>query len=218
MTDLENTGEQNLEAAAPVADEVVDQAVQEDPRTVPLDALEDERGKRQKLEEELRVIKDHVTLMQTQQAKPAPKDEFDGLSDDDVLTVGDFKKALSKKESEYKMNIEEIKMMQRHADYQEVVTKYLPEVLKQNPEIARTLQQTQDYSLAYYLAKNSDSYKSTHKKARKSQEAERIMANTQRSGSLASVGSTSPINQAKRYKEMSDKDFRAEVDRNLGYF
>ena len=164
------------------------------------------------------MLKEHLALMQSNQQQSPKKDEFDGLSDDDVLTVGEFKKALQSKEQQYQMSLQELRMTQKHPDYEQIVTQYLPEVLKQNPGLRQTLEKTQDYELAYYLAKNSDAYKEANKRAKKNADAERIVQNANRAGSLSSVGQTSPISQAKRYKDMSDADFKREMQKNLGYF
>lgn len=217
----QETGDQ-MEAAAPVGTvETEHQGMEDQGRRVPLDALQAERAERQRLQDELRMIKDNMSLMMAQQQQrqqPAPKDEFEGVSKDDVLTYGDLEKILSKKEQQYQMNIQELRMTQKYPDYQEVVTKYLPDVLKQNPGLRQTLQQSNDYELAYYLAKNSDSYKGASKSAKKNADAERIVQNANRAGSLSSVGQTSPINEAKRYRDMSDDDFKKQVQKNLGYF
>jgi hypothetical protein len=223
MSQEEFSGDQTMEAAVPAND--VQSESQEGgsqgEHNVPLQALQAERAQRQNLQEELRVVKDHIALMQSQQSQPRQepvKDEMDGLSDDDVLTVGEAKKFLSKIDKQHQMSIQELKMVQKHPDYQSVVSKYLPEVLKTNPGLRNTLQQSQDFELAYYLAKNSDSYKSENKKAKKNADAERIVQNSQQVGSLGGMGSNSPVNQAKRYKEMSDSEFQAAVNRNIGAF
>lgn len=218
----ETTGDQ-MEAAAPVDTvETEHQGMgEQESRQVPLDALQAERAERQRLQDELKMIKDNMSLMMAQQqqrSQPQAKDEFEDISKDDVLTYGDLEKILSKKEQQYQMNIQELRMTQKYPDYQETVTKYLPEVLKQNPGLRQTLQQSNDYELAYYLAKNSDAYKSDTKTAKKNADAERIVQNANRAGSLSSVGQTSPINEAKRYRDMSDSDFKAQVQKNLGYF
>jgi len=216
------TGDQ-MEAAAPVETNEADHQGQGEQmnRQVPLDALQSERAERQRLQDELKMVKDNMSLIMAQQqqrSQPEAKDEFDGVSKDDVLTYGDLEKILSKKEQQYQMNIQELRMTQKYPDYQETVTKYLPEVLKQNPGLRQTLQQSNDYELAYYLAKNSDAAKGATKSAKKNADAERIVQNAQRAGSLSSVGQTSPINEAKRYRDMSDTDFKAQVQKNLGYF
>ena len=217
--DTNNSGDQ-LEAAAPVSAEQSDvqpeQATEE--QHVPLAALQSERAQRQQIQDELKMMKKHLALIQARAAAPQqPKDELDNLSDDDVLTVGEAKKFLNRMNKQYQGSIEELKMTQKYPDYQEVVTKYLPDVIKQNPRVAQTLQATQDYELAYLLATSSDKYKAERKRAKKNSDAERIVQNASQAGSLSSVGQTSPINKAKRYKDMSDEDFRREVHRNLGY-
>lgn len=219
-----NTGEQ-MEAAAPVANESEDSGAEQSQgghpsQNVPLDALQAERAERQRLQDELKMIKDHISLMQVNQqsSQPDRKDDFDGMSDDDVLTVGELKKALGQKEQQFQMSLQELRMTQKYPDYQETITKYLPDVIKQNPSLRDSLQKTQDYELAYYLARNSDSYKQEHKKVKRNEDAERMVQNANQVGTLSSVGNTSPMSQARRYKEMSDADFEKMVNKNLGYF
>jgi len=219
------SGDQNLEAAVPPSVESnqvqPEQTVSNDApegQSVPLSALQSERTKRQSMEDELRMIKEHLALSQVKQSTSTqkPKDDFEGLDDGDVMTVGEFKKLSTGMANQFKITIEELKMAQKHPDYQDVITKYLPDVLKQNPGLQSTLQKTQDYELAYYLAKNSESYRSENKKSKKSADAQRIVENANKAGSLSSMGSTSPISQAKRYKDMSDSEFLEQVNRHLG--
>lgn len=216
------TGDQSSEAAAPVDSGYSDSVAveQQEARQVPLDALQAERAERQKLQDEVQMMKDHMSLMQASQSRPQEqkKDEIDSLADDDVLTVGEAKKFIGKLDSQYKSNLQEVRMTQKYPDYQQTVTKYLPEVLKQNPGLRASLEQTQDYELAYYLAKNSSSYQKENKQAKKNADAERIVQNANRAGSLSSVGQTSPISEAKRYKSMSDEEFRKVSQQNLGYY
>lgn len=214
------SGDQISEAAAPVS--TVDLAPQagerQEARQVPLDALQAERAERQKIQGEMQMLKEHLAIMQRQMQPSQQKDEIDRLADDDVLTVGEAKKFINKLDSQYQMTLKELRMTQKHKDYEHVVTKYLPEVLKQNPGLRSTLEQTQDYELAYYLAKSSDAYKAEHKRSEKNADAERIVQNARMAGSLSSVGQTSPVSQAKQYRNMSDADFRKEVQKNLGYY
>lgn len=183
---------------------------------VPLAALQAEREQRQQLQEKLRMMEDHLALNQTQQSKPQEekKDFYDGLEEGDVLTVGEHKKITSGLINQFQMTIEEMRMTQKHPDYQEVITKYLPDVLKQNPSIHKTLKDSNDYELAYHLAKNSDNYRKENKRKKESDDAKRIVANSKVPGSLSSMGSISAVSQAKRYKDMSDKEFEELVNRN----
>ena len=218
------SGDQEMEAAVPPSEETnqvqneqeID-ATGNESQTVPLSALQSERAKRQQMEEDLRMMKDHLALSQVNQSQTQQKqkDDFDGLEDGDVMTVGEFKKLTTGMANKFNMTIEEMKMAQKNPDYQEVITKYLPDILKNNPGLKNTLQKTQDYELAYYLAKQSDSYRNENKRTKKSADAQRIVANSQKAGSLSSMGSTSPISQAKRFKDMSDAEFMQVVNSNM---
>ncbi len=214
------SGEQVSSAADSVAVATNDSAgSQQQEQYVPLSALQQERAQRQQQQEELRMIKDHLALLQSNQMRQQAQaqDEKGKMSKDDVITYGDLEQVLERKERQFKMTIEEMRMVQQYPDYQEVVTKYLPEVLKNNPALRNTLEQSQDFNLAYYLAKNSESYKSSAKTQQRNADAERMVKNANQSGSLSAIGGTSPINNAKRYKEMSDADFKKEMAKNLGY-
>jgi hypothetical protein len=211
---IESSGEVS-EVAAPLVNEVEESHVSEaveshEEKTVPLVALQSERDKRQKLEEDLRYVKEHLALLSANKTNSVPEDDFEKLSDDDVLTVRDFKKL----SGNLAISLEELKIAQKYPDYNEVISTYLPEVIKQSPKIRDTLQKTQDFELAYYLAKNSEGYREKNSNAKKSLEAKKIIENSNKAGSLSSMGSVSPISQAKRYKEMSDEEFLREVNSN----
>lgn len=219
----EESGEQ-MEAAAPVETGQLDSQVAVAPqesKTVPIEALQAEREHRQQLQEQIKVQNDHMSLMQSQQQRQAydpPKEERSRLNDEDVMTYGEYKRDISNIEQKYKHSLKELAVGQKYSDYKEVVTKHLPDVIKQNPSIRNTLESTQDYELAYHLAKNSDSYRDTQRKVKQSADAEKIIQNSQKSGSLASVGSPSPISTAKRYRTMSDSEFQKEVSKNMGVY
>jgi len=218
----EDQAGENVEAAAPITEnQEVESVEEETPRTVPLDALEAERNQRQQLQEEVRMLKEHMNLMQSHSnhtpSKQKKSDEWGDLEEDDILTVKDAKKALNQMNQQYQMTLKEMQMVQKHPDYQEAITKYLPEVIKNNPSLAESLRQSQDYELAYYLATTSEGYRKSKAQANKHADAERIMKNTQKSGSLSSVGSPSPIAQAKNYKDMSDEEFMREFYKHQGY-
>ena len=122
------SGEQPQAAAVPP--EASFSAHPDQDRVVPLTALEAERAKRQQLEEDNRMMREHFALMQAQQATPRPpappsNDEFAGLQDTDGITVGDLKKHSQRLASQFGMTLEELRMSQKHPDYQEVVTNYL---------------------------------------------------------------------------------------------
>lgn len=219
MTEENNSGEQVLEAAVPATENqqeaVADTQLKED--SVPLSALQAERSKRQEMEEQLQMMKDHLSLVQQNQ-KPTQKapDEFNGLKDDDIMTVADFKRATQQFKDQLGGSLSELQVKSKYPDFEEVVREHLPEVLKANPHLRANLERTQDLEMAYYLAKNSNGYQKKNYSTQKNEAAERIIKNSQSEGSLSSVGQSSPINTAKKYKLMSDEEFRKEVANNMG--
>jgi len=190
------------------------------PEMVPVTALQAERRERQQLQEQNKLLQDHMSLMQANHApQPAPQDEMSGLADDDVLTVGEAKKFLGKIQQNYQTSVEELRVQQKYTDYNDVVTKYLPDVVQKNPALKDTLQNDPNrYELAYYLAKNSDSFRGDHNEVKKSAEAQRIVENGQRAGSLSAVGSTAPQSQVSNVRNMTDADFMKMANKNLGRF
>jgi hypothetical protein len=218
MSEEQNTGEQ-VGDAVPV-ESVAEQSHTEEAKMVPLDALKSEREQRQKMQEELQVMKDHMMLMQNQQTKidNQRKEEESKANDDDILTVGEVKKLRQQDRKEFEMSISELRMTHKHNDYNDVITNYLPEVLKQNPNLRKSLEQSQDFEMAYYLAKNSEAYRNANKKTKVSSDAEKIMKNSESSGSLSGIGSSATMNEAKRYKSMSDDEFKQLTNKNMGIY
>jgi hypothetical protein len=217
---VENTGEIAMDAAGP---EVVSQeqtqaeAVQEKaPEMVPVTALQAERRERQQLQEQKKILEDHVALLRSNQgSNPQEKNEAQGLADDDVLTYGDVKGLLG----DIRQRTEEQRMRDKYQDYEETVTKYLPKVIEENPALRSTLLNDENrYYLAYKLAKTSDAYREDNKVVKRSADAQRIVENSQKAGSLSSVGSTAPQSQVSSYKNMSDADFMKMANRNMGRF
>jgi len=190
------------------------------PDMVPVTALQAERRERQQLQEQNKLLQDHMTLMQANTTpQSAPQDGMAAMSDDDVLTVGEAKKFLGQIQNNYQTSVEELRVQTKYKDYNDVVTKYLPDVIKNNPGLKATLKNDPNkHELAYYLAKNSDSYRGANHEAKKSSDAQRIVENGQRAGSLSAVGNTSPQSQVSNIKNMSDKDFMMMANKNRGHF
>ncbi len=217
MDDLIQTGA--LAEAAAQTDYTHSQPEQEasQEQMVPVTALQAERRERQQLQENLKIMQDHIALMSAN--KPTKQqDEFENLNDQDVLTVGEAKKFMSNFSRQQQMAVEELKISQQHPDYNEVVRKYLPHVLKDDPDLKDVIMNAPNpYKAAYYLAKRSDTYLQEQRNTIRSPEAQKAAANMQRPGNLSSVGQAVPSSQSSGWKQMSDKDFMNAVNRNLGY-
>ena len=223
MEDQEYTGEQeHVEAAAqPANDHDTATAVTQDEERVPLSALQAERRQRQELQQNMKMMQDHLELLRANQMNAPQRkkeDQFSDLQDEDVLTVKEAKKFMESVQKNYQMSIEELKMQQAYPDYAETVRQYLPDVLKENPELQGDIQRASNpYKLAYFLAKKSDQYKSDNKQVKKNETAARILKNSNRAGNLSAVGQTTPQNSSKAWNQMSDQEFLKHVNRHMGY-
>ncbi len=187
---------------------------------VPVSALQAERRERQQLQENLKLLQDHVSLLQANQAQAQtkPQDEFQSLSDNDVLTVGEAKKFIQNFSKQQTLAVEELKMSQNHPDYNEVVRKYLPEVLKTDPDLKEVIMNAPNpYKAAYFIAKRSDAYLQDKSAQARSPQAQQAIQNLQKPGNLASVGQGVTGTAGMTYKQMSDKDFAELANRNMGY-
>lgn len=205
------SGENAVEAAAPVQSHEQTQEAQQE-TAVPLSALQAERRERQRLQEEMAYLRASVDQMNR------PKEPESNLTDDDVLTYGEYKKSIGQLHNQYKMSIEELKMTQQYPDYQEMIKTYLPEVLEQKPYLKATLvNDPNKFQLAYDLAKTANSYVNGKKEVKKTKEAEKILSNQNQPGSLSSVGHATATKSPSHYKTMSDNDFKALVAKNMGY-
>ena len=210
----------SMEAAAPVSVETTDvqpEQGEQAERQVPLAALESERAQRQQMQDELNVMKEHIGLMQARQQQPPLPPPEPTLNDDDVMTFGEFKKVANEFNNNINVRLNELQMSKKHSDYDEVISKYLPEIIKQDPSIGESLRKTQDFNMAYRLAKSSEGYRKDNHQRKKSSDAERLLANAEQTGNLSSVGGTSPISMVKRYRDMSDESFKKEMAKNVGY-
>ncbi len=193
----------------------------EQEQMVPVTALQAERRERQQLQENNRILQDHLALLQAnapKQASEAQQGEFSGLSDSDVLTVGDAKKFMNQFSHQQNLAVEELKMQTTNPDYNEVVRKYLPEVLKTDPELKDVIMNAPNpYKAAYFIAKRSDGYLQEQRLQKRSPEAQQAVHNLQRPGNLSSVGQGVSGTAASNFKSMSDKDFMTLANKNLGY-
>jgi hypothetical protein len=215
MEDIQNTPGEPVEAAAPVQDNSNSQE-----NVVPVHVVQSLRSENQHLKENMRLVSEHLELLKANQMqKSAPQDNFTALSDHDVLTVGDAKKVLGQIERKRQMEMEELKMSQTYTDYNDVIRNYLPKVLKEDPELRQEIENARNpYKMAYKLAKQSAEYVDEQRTKKKSEDAERIIANSQKTGSLSAVGTPSPITKASYFKAMSDDEFRKLMNKNSGRF
>lgn len=173
---------------------------------------------------QLRAYQDQFQLMQAQ-FQQSPKEEQISLSDDDIPSWGLIKKSAEPLQKEIEglkselnqlrrkaEGVDPVSLQSKHSDFDDVVKTYLPKYIAKNPQIASYLRDSQDYELAYRIAK---SVQSEEQAPKMHEHAARITKNEDAIGSLSSVGHTSPISQARRWREMSAEDFMREANKNI---
>lgn len=213
------TGEEH-EAAAPESmnNEQESAHQPEGEHNVPLSALQAERRERQRLADEVKMMQEHVQLLRANSEPQAKQPAaFDTLEDDDILTVGQAKKQLEAMQRSMREQTEELRMSTAHQDYNEVITKWLPEAIKENPKIADWIKSSNSpYEQAYYYAKRSDAFLKEKVANTRSPAAQKVQENMSRPGNLSSMGSNSAVSQPSMWREMSDADFMRTANKNLG--
>lgn len=215
----QNTSGEMQEAAVPMESQVESQEIQQ--KEVPIHVVQSLRSENQQLKENFKILSEHLELIkanQPQRQEPQA-DQFSKFSDEDVVTVGELKKYAQQFQRQQAMSIEELKISQMYPDYAETVRKYLPHVLKEDPDLKNEIENARNpFKMAYHLAKNSSAYSQEHKSKKKNEDAQRMLSNAEKTGSLSAVGTTTPITQASRWKSMSDDEFRKVMNKNMGAF
>ena len=202
-----------------------------DQKTVPLAALEDERGKRQALEEKVRTLEENVALYRAnlpgpdsrrEPEPPKEKDLLEGVDEDDVMTVGEMKKILKKQAESFTKEkeefgqkvggfISEVQMIVGNPDYKDVISKNLPNVLKAKPALAAAIKSSQNpYLLAYELGKLDPSYKAKETGDRIDKDAQKIIDNLEKP-QLGKGGGGGGLDKVDAYAKLTDDQLEERI-------
>lgn len=219
--ELKQTGE--IEGAADQEKEV---------KTVPLAALEDERKKRQALEEKVRMLEENIALYKANLSSIEPKsqpketkaeeDLFSGLDEDDVLTVREMKNILKKQAESLEREkqaliqslggtISEVQMMLTYPDYKDVITKHLPNVLKEKPHLRQAIVNSSNpYMLAYELGKLDPEYTKSKKMDEIDMKSQKIIENLSKPqlGGAKGKGAADLVNH---YLNLTDEQLEERI-------
>jgi len=223
------------------------QQQQDEMRTVPLSALK-------KVTEELKQLKEQNAALQAQMAfagqamgqqpnlgAPTPQGQqvgqvqqqqqsnpFEGLEDDEVLTVADAKKLLAQIPQQpavdpnlYK-EVQMLKLSVQEPQWQNVVQTYLPEMINNNPMLGQLIQMSPNpLEAALSVAKLNPRYVQAQQQNRQGlqqgsgdvlSQLDQLIANAQQQpASPDQFGGGSAINKADRFATMSDEEFDKHV-------
>ena len=175
------------EGVEDVASEDQETQVRAEPqRTVPLEALEAERRKRQELEAQNRALQELMTKSK------APEKVEDDEDDDEFITKAEMKKRLDKVTFSQKREMLEEAFCDNKPEAVELINTHLEQIIKRKPWLAQTIESAPNrYARAYeivqdYMPKDEKSAPAS-KFSRPQAEAKRIVENAQKPGNPATI-------------------------------
>jgi hypothetical protein len=197
------------------------------------------------LKQELETLKAQTNLYQQQlrqQQAPQPQQQtqqapnpFDGLSDDDIVTVSQIKAAMQAASNSGNPEIQETigrmqaqmqEMEVRAVDpnYMQTIQKYGPEMANRYPLLAQAVPRSSNPKLAaLQLAQMHPTYQQSLQQANPTQQTtqtrpdfaamlDKVLADAQAPGSPAQVGGQGGISQADLYATMTDEEFQEKIE------
>ena len=213
--------------------------VQEDPQALNFKALSDSVEKlkaereAEKREYQLQLDMLRANLNRNQQPEAQkPSKMFDGMDDNDVPNVSEIRKAWSERESAYNERIEELQVANANPDYAEVIGKYGKHLAETDPVFLQGLRGAENKAMfAYKYAKKEQRLQeleasvianasaprmdSTPPPSQQSMNAQRIVENARKPGTLAQAGGQSALSKADYFATMSDAEFMKMASKHL---
>jgi hypothetical protein len=232
--------QQEIEAVEAPQEEVTEQSSKE----LNFKALREEiarekverEAERQRYNQELESLRYQVNRPQNNPDQVKSYSELEGDSDEDLLTVGKYRRAIKeqqemfqKQEAAYKLRLSELEVKMRNPDYDEVMEKYSIPLLHKDKDLAQALQASGDpAAFAYNIGKKEMLMKqyqeqlATLQGSQKeqdlsgSQKAQRIVENARKPQTLSSARGGQPsLSKADYYASMSDEEFAKYASKNM---
>lgn len=148
-------------------------------------------------------------LVQKEKSSTKENDPYAGLSDDDIITVADYKKI----NSQQMRQIASDQVPQQFSDFNEVI-KLVDEYVKENPAAEAAIMNSPNPRLtAYQMVKSSMLYHKNISQTNNKDNVQKALDNSKKPISSQSLGTTSPLNDMQKYEKMTPK--RAEEIRRL---
>lgn len=165
-----------------------------------------------------------ANLVQKPQEAPRRKEIFDGMQDSEIPNVGEFRKAWTERENEYNSRIEELQVQSQHPDYAEVLNKYGKHLAETDPAFVQGIEGAKNKALfAYNYVKREQRLQELEAQVKsyvapvqtKSNDAQRIVENARKPGTLAQTGGNGVLSKADYFQNMSDADFIKYASKHL---
>lgn len=197
-----------------VAEEQVLERVQEAPRTVPLEALEAERRKRQELEAHNRALQELMMKSKAQEPQDDSEDE------DEFITKAEMKRRLDKVTFAQKRELLEEAYCDSKPEAVELINTHLEAIIKRKPWLAQTIESAPNrYARAYEIVQDymprEEKTASASKFGRPQAEAKRIVENAQKPGNPATIAKAANGTNADYLKSIQGKPEFREYRRKM---
>jgi hypothetical protein len=206
-----------------VSDPVVDagseaQVAEQSERQVPLSALEAERQKRQEREEENRYLRELAMQQKAQLEAVQSPNKTQEDNDEDLVNKRDlkqFKDRLGKEDfAQMKREISEDTFKEANPEAIRQINMHLKEILERKPWLADTIERAPNrYSRAYEIVQ--DYAPAIVAKQNKAEDAKRIVENSKKPGSPATVGKPTNMSEGDYLRSMRGKkefnDYRRQL-------
>lgn len=182
-------------------------------------------------ESERRRYEEEIQFLRSQMQKGADSDQIsrknslDDIPDDDIPTAGKVRQAMEEMHSKYEQELTALKYENlenrarlQYSDYNEVMEKYSIPLLRTDQDFAMGFQNAQNPAeYAYKIGKMvMGSQMQKPMEAQNSNNAERIIENARKPGTLSSArGGQQNLSKSDYYASLSDAEFASLVGRNL---
>lgn len=207
-TEIDAQQEPDSEVVDVIAEEGQETHVQvEQKRTVPLEALEAERRKRQDLEAQNRALQDLMTKSKV----PEKVEEED---EDEFITKAEMKKRLEKVTFAQKREVLEEAFCDSKPEAVELINTHLEQIIKRKPWLAQTIESAPNrYARAYEIVQDympkDEKVAPPSKFARPKDEAKKIVENSQKPGNPATIAKAANSSNMDYLKSIQGKpEFR----------
>ena len=199
------------EQEAPVSEEQVEQVheeVQEQPRTVPLEALEAERRKRQDVEAQNRALQDFMVKSKGQETKEEEEED-----EEEFITKAELKRRLKEATFGNKREVLEEAFCSANPQAVELINKNLETIIKRKPWLAQTIESAPNrYARAYEIVQDyapREEVASAQKFRDSKAEAKKIVENSQKPGNPSTIVKQANNNNADYLRSIAGKpEFR----------
>lgn len=201
------------------------------PEELPIDrnivAIREELARERREKEELKQNFELWKASLHKQNIPEPvvqKNPIEELDQEDALPVGVYKhqeQEWVKRQRALETEIAELRMAVKYPDYKEVLDEYAAPLIKEKPHLAAGFYASQDpWQYAYEIGKlaklgrqQAATPVAPSPAPEVSRNAQRMVENSRKPGSLSAVGGQGSFHAVKDYANMSDEEFEAEYQR-----